>query len=285
MVRRWLVQLLAAVACNGNFPGFLNGQLYRGPLKSVCIPGLNCYSCPGALGACPIGSISSALSGIVLRIPFYVTGLLMAFGLFFGRFICGWLCPFGFIQDILHRIPSPKLGKSAFTQRLSWLRYGFLAFTILGPLALFALNGVGDPVFCKYICPAGTLEAALPLLALKPQLFQAAGWITVLKASLLVLFLIAMVFLYRPFCRFVCPLGAWYGLWNRMAVLGVAVDKAHCTHCGKCSRVCPMDSRIAGDAGCISCGRCLPHCPEKAIAFRQPLSFFEKKEEFENEKN
>ena len=87
MVRRWLVQLLAAVACNGNFPGFLNGQLYRGPLKSVCVPGLNCYSCPGALGACPIGSISSALSGIVLRIPFYVTGLLMAFGLLFGRFI------------------------------------------------------------------------------------------------------------------------------------------------------------------------------------------------------
>jgi len=281
LVKRWLVQVAATLLSNGNFSGFLTGQLYRGVGKTLCVPGLNCYSCPGALGACPIGSLTGALSGVVLRIPFYVTGLLLMFGLLLGRFVCGWLCPFGFLQDLLYRLPTPKIGKSSFTQQLSRLRYVFLCFTLLGPLLLYIWTGIGESVFCKYICPAGTLEAALPLLVLQPQLFQAAGWITVLKTGFLAIFLLGMVFIYRPFCRFVCPLGAWYGLWNRLALLGVAVDVSRCTHCGRCSQVCPMDSRIAGDTGCISCGRCLPHCPEKAIAFRQPYLFLPKKEEHE----
>lgn len=105
MAKRTLIQILTAFLYNGNLPGFLNGRIWQGPSKSICVPGLNCYSCPGALGACPLGALQSSLSGVLLRFPFYVLGLMLLFGLLFGRTVCGWLCPFGFIQELLYKIP------------------------------------------------------------------------------------------------------------------------------------------------------------------------------------
>ena len=123
MVRRGVVQLLSALLHNANLPGFITGRIWQAQPKSVCVPVLNCYSCPGALGACPIGSLQSTLAGTALKFPFYVVGLLLLFALCLGRVICGWLCPFGLVQDLLYKIPSPKLRKNAFTQKLSLLKY------------------------------------------------------------------------------------------------------------------------------------------------------------------
>lgn len=269
MVKRIAVQAIATVLANGNLPGWLTGRLYRGPLKTACVPGLNCYSCPGALGACPVGSWQSAMSGVYPKFPFYVLGLLLLFALAFGRMICGWLCPFGLVQDLLHRVPVPKLGKRSWMRPLTRFRWVMLILAGAGAYLAFLVTGTGKPLFCAYICPAGMLEGALPLMALRPELFQAAGWLTAWKGAILAVFLIAMTAVYRPFCRFVCPLGLWYGFWNRLALFGVAVDESACVHCGRCVSVCPMDAEIAGDAHCISCGRCVTACPTAAISFRR----------------
>ncbi len=268
--RRGLCQLGASLLGNGNLPGFLHGNIYQGSSKLLCLPGLNCYSCPGALGACPLGSLQSALSGTVLRIPFYIMGVLSLLGVLFGRMICGWLCPFGFIQELIFRLPGPKLLKGQWSVRLSQLKYLWSILLVLVlPVFLFFATGIGEPVFCKYVCPAGTLEASVPLLAMNASLRAAAGWLTLWKFILLGVFLTAMVFIYRPFCRFLCPLGAWYGLLNRWAVFGITVDAQRCTHCGSCSQVCGMDVKIAGDRECISCGECRDICTGKAIHFRR----------------
>ena len=269
MVKRIAVQAIATVLANGNLPGWLTGRLYRGPLKTACVPGLNCYSCPGALGACPVGSWQSAMSGVYPKFPFYVLGLLLLFALAFGRMICGWLCPFGLVQDLLHRVPVPKLGKRSWMRPLTRFRWVMLILAGAGAYLAFLVTGTGQPLFCAYICPAGMLEGALPLMALRPELFQAAGWLTAWKGAILAVFLIAMTAVYRPFCRFVCPLGLWYGFWNRLALFGVAVDESACVHCGRCASICPMDAEIAGDAHCISCGRCVTACPTAAISFRR----------------
>ena len=270
MAKRIYVQWLSALLCNGNLTGFAEGRIYQGEMKAVCLPGLNCYSCPGALGACPIGSLQSALSGTSLRFPFYVLGLLMAFGLLFGRMICGWLCPFGLFQELLYKIPVPKIGKSVWTRRLRYLKYAVgLLMVLLAPLVLYFFTGIGEPVFCKYFCPAGTAEAAIPLLSMNASLSAAAGWLTTWKFFILAAFLLTMLLVYRPFCRFFCPLGAWYGLFNRQALLGIVVDKKKCVQCGKCAVVCPSDVKIAGDAECISCGSCREICPAGAISFRK----------------
>ena len=117
--KRHIIQLLAAVLYNLNFEGIATASLYTGPVKRLCVPGLNCYSCPGAIGACPIGSLQVAQVNADKSLPFYVVGLLLAFGALFGRTICGWACPFGLIQDLIAKIPTPKLAKGRWSRALS----------------------------------------------------------------------------------------------------------------------------------------------------------------------
>ena len=267
---RRLVQLYSALLYNAHLKGFAEGKIYTGALKSLCVPGLNCYSCPGAVGACPLGSLQNAIAASADRPAFYVVGVLLLFGLLLGRVICGFLCPFGLLQELLHKIPGKKLKKSPLTRKLSGLKYAVLLIFALAIPAWFALRRVPMPGFCKFICPAGTLEGAV-LLLLHPAngaLRAMAGGLFWWKLTLLVLILAACVFLYRAFCRFLCPLGALYGLMARLALLGVKVDESRCTDCGACLRLCPVDIRRVGDRECVHCGSCIELCPVQAISFR-----------------
>ncbi len=267
---RRLIQLYAALLYNAHLKGFAEGKIYTGPLKSVCVPGLNCYSCPGAVAACPLGALQNAVSASADRPAFYIVGLLLLFGLLLGRVICGFLCPFGLLQELLHRIPSKKLKKSPVTRKLSRLKYGVLAVAALGIPAWYAVRRVPLPAFCKYICPAGTLEGAA-LLLLHPDngdLRQSAGALFFWKLAVLLLVLAACVFVYRAFCRFLCPLGALYSLLSRLALLGVKIDASRCTGCGACVKSCKTDIRTVGDGECVQCGECIDVCPERAISFR-----------------
>ena len=270
MARRTLIQLLTTLVYNGNLSGFWQGKIYQGATKRACLPGLNCYSCPGALGACPIGSLQSSLAGTILRFPFYVLGLLLIFGLLCGRMICGWFCPFGFFQDLLHKIPSPKIAKNNFTKRLTALKYFIaLLFVIVLPIGYYLTIGVGVPTFCKFICPAGTLEAGLPLTLANPALRSGLGGLFVWKVLLLALLVVTAVVIYRPFCRFICPLGAWYSLYNKLAKYGITVDEAKSIHCQACIKTCQMDCTVVGDRECINCGKCRQVCPTQAIHFKK----------------
>lgn len=267
---RRLIQLYTALLYNAHLKGFAEGEIYTGPLKSICVPGLNCYSCPGAVGACPLGALQNAVSASADRPAFYVVGLLLLFSLLLGRVVCGFLCPFGLLQELLHKLPTKKLRKSALTGKLSRLKYALLLIFVLLIPAWFALRRLPLPAFCKFICPAGTLEGAVFLL-LHPKngaLRAMTGGLFLWKLALLVLILAACVFVFRAFCRFLCPLGALYGLMARLALLGVRVEEDRCTDCGACLRRCPMDIRRVGDSECVHCGDCIDICPVKAISFR-----------------
>ena len=184
MVSRRIIQGISAFLTNANWKGFRDGTIYNGDTKALCVPGLNCYSCPGAVGGCPIGALQSSLSGFIPRIPFYVLGFIALFGVLFGRVVCGYLCPFGLLQDLLDCVPCRKIRKSKITRRLTKVKYAFLGLVFLGPLVSFAVIGLGEPLFCKYICPAGTVEGALPLFVVNEGLRSAAGSLTVWKGLL-----------------------------------------------------------------------------------------------------
>lgn len=271
--RRRLVQLYAAMLYNAHIKGFASGKIYQGIGKNACVPGLNCYSCPGAAGACPLGALQNAVAGSATRAPFYVIGMLMLFGLTLGRVICGWLCPFGMIQELLHKIPTPKLKKSRFTRALSALKYVLLAlFVFLIPLYYASAKGLPLPAFCKYICPAGTLEGAGGLLVHPGNsgLFAMLGGLFTWKVLLTIAILAGCVFAYRAFCRFLCPLGAIYALFAKLALLGVKLDEDKCIGCDLCVKKCPMDIRCVGDRECIHCGACMGVCPTGAIRWKGP---------------
>ena len=268
---RRLVQLYAALLYNANLKGFIDGHIYSGPLKSACVPGFNCYSCPGAIASCPLGSLQNALNAAGHTAPWYMLGILALFGVILGRTICGWICPLGLIQELLHLIPVPKIKKSKVTRNLSYLKYVFLVvFAIAIPIWYGINKGIPFPGFCKYICPAGTLEGAVGLLqneANSTSFYQlkilfTRKWVIMLGIGLL------CAFCYRSFCRFICPLGAIYGFFNRFSITGVKVDTDRCNGCGLCVRKCQMDVKHVGDHECISCGKCIDSCAQGAISFK-----------------
>lgn len=268
--KRRLIQLYAALLYNAHVKGFVEGQIYTGAAKAVCVPGLNCYSCPGAVGACPLGALQNALGSANVRAPYYVLGILLLFGLTLGRVVCGFLCPVGMIQELLHKIPTPKVKKNRLTRALSHVKYVLLAVFVIGIPLYQAVKGVPLPAFCKYICPAGTLEGAVGLLAngKNGALFSMLGALFANKFVILVATLALCVFVFRAFCRFICPLGAIYSLFSRVALLGVTVDEDRCVHCGRCVAHCKMDVKCVGDRECIQCGECRSVCPTQCIHWK-----------------
>jgi len=271
LVKRRIVQALTALAYNLNLKGFMQGSIYQGPVKNVCVPGLNCYSCPGALGSCPLGSLQSAFGAVASKVSLYVVGTLVFFGALLGRFICGWACPFGFIQELLHKIPSRKLRHKKAFGVLKYGKYVMLGlFVLLLPIVYAVQTGLATPAFCKYVCPAGTLEAGVPLVAANPALQSSVGWLFSWKMLILIGVITASVFIWRPFCRFLCPLGAIYGFFNRISVFGMRFEPSACTQCKACARKCRADidpSCTPNSAECVRCGDCVKACPRGALKF------------------
>jgi ferredoxin-type protein NapH len=274
-IRDWrtLFQLAWAALTNGYALGFVQGRIFTGWSKSICVPGLNCYSCPGALGACPIGSLQAVLTGRGSFFSFYVIGFLLMVGSAFGRVICGWACPFGLVQDLLYKTPLPKNWKRVSLpghRRLVWTKYLVLAlFVVAGPMLLVNEFGIGTPQFCKWICPAGTLAGGM-LLSVNEMLRPQAGLLFLWKASLALVILAGAVAYYRPFCKYLCPLGAAYAPFNRVAILRLGVDGEACVHCGACRKVCKMGvdpEHNPNSPECIRCGDCVRACPTRAIRY------------------
>lgn len=266
-----IVQLISAAVFNGYAAGFQKGRIFTGMSKAVCVPVLNCYSCPGALGACPIGALQAALGGVKGRFPFYVLGMLTLFGVVLGRVACGLLCPFGLVQDLLHRIPFPKAEVPRRIDRPArYVKYVvLLVLVVLLPAFAVTETGVRPPYFCQYLCPAGTLEGGVPLLLMDPLLRGLAGWLFRWKVLVLAGVILLSMRVHRPFCRYLCPLGAFYGLFNRFSFFQMELDRSRCVGCGKCERSCPMAVEVTKDINspeCIRCGKCRSVCPTGAIS-------------------
>jgi len=256
-----LSQFAGLFLFNCYFYGFYIRGIYQGSLKLLPCPGFNCHSCPSAVFSCPVGALQLLTTYGAYHIPFYVLGFLGLIGSAAGRIVCGWACPFGLLQDLMHKIPSPKL---PIHRMLKWLRY-----LILIGLVFTVAWITGEPWFCK-LCPAGTLEAGIPLTSMNADLRELTGALFTVKLGILAAFLVLFVLCKRPFCRTVCPLGAIYGLFNKVSLLQPRVDKAKCIGCNACLRDCPVEIKpyegnACQSADCIRCFRCLK-CPTGAIS-------------------
>ncbi|HUT73416.1 MAG TPA: 4Fe-4S binding protein [Armatimonadota bacterium] len=262
------VQLFSLVLFNSYFLAPLG--------KYLCVPVLNCYSCPLGTVACPIGSIISF--GLVRGIPYYIIGSLGVAAVAGGRAFCGWACPFGYLQDWLHRLRTPKwrLPRAA-----NGLKYGLLVVLVIAlPLALGGgkaqtaseriASGSSRAVdYCGIVCPAGTLEAGVPLLVSSRQARTDMSLRTWSKLAILIAVLGLMIVSRRGFCRALCPLGALMALGAGASLLRLRTDPVKCTKCMRCAKVCPTASRSVPDtpggreasAECVLCLDCVRSCP------------------------
>lgn len=280
-VRGW-IQAGATLLTNIHLPNFFRGGIYQGKGKSVCVPGLNCYSCPAASGACPIGSFQAVVGSSKFGFSYYITGFLILLGVLLGRFICGFLCPFGWLQELLHKIPSKKLSTKKL-KPLTYLKYIILLLAVV-LLPALAVNdvGMGDPFFCKYICPQGVLEGAIPLSLVNEGIRAALGTLFVQKLFILLAVVALSIVFYRPFCKWICPLGAFYALLNKISLFEIKMDEQKCVSCGKCAASCKMDvdvRKTPNHAECIRCGKCITACPAEALCFHYGFGSSRKKKE------
>ena len=267
--RGW-IQAGATLLTNLHLPNFLKGGLYQGAGKTVCVPGLNCYSCPAASGACPIGAFQAVVGSSKFSFSYYITGFLILLGVLLGRFICGFLCPFGWFQELLHKIPTKKLSTKKL-KPLTYLKYAvLLVMVFLLPAFLVNDVGMGDPFFCKYICPQGVLEGAIPLSLGNTAIRSALGTLFSFKCLILITVVVLSILFYRPFCKWICPLGAIYSLFNKISFLRIKVDSSRCVGCDQCSKACKMDVEVCKTPDhpeCIRCGACIKACPKAAIYY------------------
>ena len=267
-LKRRLIQVISALIYNADVKHWFNGTISQTQLKKICVPGLNCYSCPGAISSCPLGALQNTLASG--KFPFFITGFFLLIGTLFGRLICSFLCPFGLFQELLFKIPTPKIYHTKklrpITRKLSLLKYVILVvMCIVLPLVFYLKDGFASPFFCKWICPEGTIFAGWPLVIFNENLQSAIGFLFSWKTALAVAFILWSVFMFRPFCRFFCPLGAIYSFFNKTAIFGIKVDSTKCTHCNACVNSCKMDTLKINDRECIRCGECKSKCNFGAI--------------------
>lgn len=283
-VRGW-IQAVATILTNIHLPNFFKGEIYRGNAKTVCVPGLNCYSCPAAAGACPIGAFQAVVGSSKFKFSYYITGFLILAGVLLGRFVCGFLCPFGWFQELLHKIPFKKISTRKL-KPLRFIKYGILlVFVILLPILVTNQLGMGDPFFGKYLCPQGVLEGALPLSIANAGIRAALGKLFTWKAGILVAVVLLSLMFYRPFCKWICPLGAVYALFNKVSLLQMHIDTGKCVSCGKCAGVCKMDVDVVrhpNHTECIRCGACVKECPVEAISYKYGFAEKSKKKKENN---
>ena len=265
-LKRKLIQIMAFGFSNLHITNFASGRIYTGKWKRFCNPGMNCYSCPAASFACPIGAMQAVSGSMNYKFSFYVVGFLLAIGVLFGRFICGFLCPFGFVQELLHKIPTPKI---KLPKPFLYIKYVVLVvFVILLPIVFTNYMGIGKPAFCQFICPVGTLEGGIPLLSMHGELRETIGSLFSLKVTILIITLIGCISCYRFFCKTLCPLAVIYGLLNKKSFYHLEVNLEECVKCGKCATTCKMNVnpvKNPNSVECIRCGECLAACPKNAI--------------------
>ena len=239
-------------------------------MHGMCSPVLHCYACPLAAFACPIGVIAQLTAMHIF--PFIAIGLLVIIGAAFGSLLCGWVCPFGFLQDLAAKVPTPRL------ELPKWTGYFRYVVLIIMVLAIPYFFGEGHWLFICRLCPAGALEAAVPNMVSQIVAGQKISPPGAIKLTILGLFLVTIFFVNRPWCRLLCPLGGVFSVFNRVSAFFLRIDTNKCNSCKQCHKLCEYGiepDKTPNDTGCIRCLECTK-CGPDAIT---PASIFEHVEE------
>jgi len=258
-VRRRITQSVSLVLLNLNI--FALGS------RGLCLPIMNCEACVVAWLGCPIGMMARSIAFV--EFPLMVIGAVLLVGVVMGRFLCGWVCPMGFLQDLLYKIPKLKFHLPDF---LKWLKYAFLLGTVVA-VAYFAQDYENSRLFFCRFCPTSALQVMIPYMAVNRLIL--VDWFSLLKLAVLALVLFLAVAERRSFCKIMCPVGALIAVTNKFSLFSMKLKKDTCISCTKCDKACPMNVEVmqSKESGrtinrnteCIECLSCEETCPVKAI--------------------
>ena len=232
-------------------------------------PVFYCYASPFATSLCPIGAIEYAVI-VAPALLTYIFGVLILFGAIFGRGMCGWACPIGALEDIISLKSKFKTSVRMDKYKIRWLKYFIL---LIIPILSYIY---GAKVFTD-ICPIGGLTATVPTLLLNPYGYRPIQPFFTIKMILTVLFMVLIVLIARGWCKYFCPLGACFAVFNRVSLVAIKYDGGQCMDCTVplCAKECPMNLVPKSDVNskeCIRCGRCVDACPTNALHYTLRIS-------------
>jgi polyferredoxin len=224
------------------------------------IPGcvFHCYSCPLSSFACPVGVAANyaALLPAAVEMPYLLLGLLVLVGALGGSIVCGWACPFGFLQDLLGKITINKVSLPGWA---GYIRYAVLIGLVIFLPLILGLKGIpyeNQTISICRLCPAGALEAGVPYSI--RSVLAGHGWVmSWYKSAILVAFLVGALFIHRPWCRMLCPLGGFLALFNRFSLFHLRYNPKECTECNLCRSRCSVGVKVDQKLNVSGCTRCL----------------------------
>ena len=214
------------------------------------------------LGVIPLADPFAVLQQLVAGFSLHTTvllgaAILLVFYASAGRVFCAWICPMNLVTDLANWLRS-KIGMNDLFRLSRTTRYWILGMA----LVLSAWMGVA------------AFEWVSPISMLHREIIYGAG---LGLTAALGIFILDLLILKHGWCGHLCPLGAFYGLLGRRALLRVRFDEPTCTRCGECARVCPephvLNLKKAAETGrvdfgeCTNCARCIPICPENSLDF------------------
>lgn len=237
--------------------------------------------------------------------PWLAIASFLIIGILLGKSLCGWVCPFGFIQDLISFIKRRKMKISSRTHKsLVYIKYAILSITLLISVTFSTAKIMGASqsyenalgIFASApfttLSPAETLFATLPKMTLdfhnatleKPVLDVLSGISTLPLLFWVQLFIMVGVLVFaalvpRGWCKYFCPHGAIMAIMNKFSFLGLRRDLVKCAkgECRLCVEACPMKVRILdlpwekfSDPECIFCLKCVDACPNRAIKLKYP---------------
>ena len=217
------------------------------------VPFISCTSCP--LRDC---------TGTFLQLPFI--GLLLLTGLALGRVFCGWICPLGYLHDVLGKFPKLGIERRPWFQKiepfLRSLKYVFLALTLV---LIILFNYPTDRAYPYVVRSPSVFNWESVALAVKLGAARYA-----IRLGLLAFILIAALVVTRFWCRYLCPFGAFFTILNKISGWRIERTSA-CRNCGKYPREC-LQNTTPGTPDCIVCGDCVQGCPFNAIDIERRFS-------------
>src|SRR6266571_2395137 len=291
----WPVRTLVQLGFFLLFAGIALARLnpsFSGARSWVVLPVVASVKAQGAIGS-TLDATTLLLSQAIF--PWLPIGIMFVVGALLGRFMCGWICPVGFLQDVITGVKGRVDSVTARTQNY-WIRLKYvlvvLAFLISGTLAVSlyyygttsgtgvdyrsSLGPFADGLFIA-IPPDGTIFGTLPVLLAQAWRSQfnisSIPIITWLNILILVGFVYAAWRIPRFWCRYLCPVGAIMAVTQRNSMLGMHRDPVKCSNCKECETACPMqvpildlDFKKFNHSECILCMACIDACPAGALS-------------------
>jgi polyferredoxin len=227
----------------------------------------------------PLGAIGTILTTHKLYWPLLWALVTIILTIIFGRFFCSWVCPFGSLHHFVGFLGNHnkklsqkiRLNKYRKAQCIKYLILIFFLFMAAFPsLGATLQTGLLDPIPLatrSFQLLLSIVDSGVNLVSSMPRFYEGGGLILLIFFTAVILNLVIP----RFYCRFICPLGALFGILGRFAIWRIGKNQTECSNCKLCERSCEGGCEPGSNiriSECVLCFNCRRDCKDELISYQ-----------------